>query len=114
MRGDVVFADLPYAADRASREQAGRRPAIAVLSDVSPATNPMVMVVPTTSKLDAARFPYTLEVLPSTINGLTERSILLVFQLRALDRNRIRNTVGRLEDHYLAQLDQILRNLLNL
>jgi len=113
-RGDVVYVELPYPAERGSREQAGRRPAIAVLSATSPVRNPMVMVVPITSQLSALRFPHVIQVQPSKENGLTETSILLVFQLRALDKNRLRNVMGHLEDEHITKLDIELRRLLGL
>jgi mRNA interferase MazF len=110
-RGDVFRVDLPPAAG--GREQAGLRPAIAVQAEAGEIL-PTVMVVPVTSNLKAARFPFTVRVEPSTANGLTKPSVLLVFQLRAVDRQRIVVKIGHLEQEYLDQLDMEMRRLLNL
>lgn len=111
-RGDVLQVDLP--SPDGSREQAGRRPAIAVQADVEVVSTPTVMVVPLTSNLEALRFPFTIRVEPSATNGLIQQSVLLVFQLRAIDRNRITGTLGKLEQEYLEQLDAEMRRLLAL
>lgn len=113
-RGDILRVDLPAPADSAGREQIGNRPAIVVQTDVTTAQLPTVMIVPFTSNLAATRFPHTLCVDPSAQNGLTRRSVLLVFQLRALDKRRLGNKIGHLEEYYLQQLEAEIRRLLNL
>jgi mRNA-degrading endonuclease toxin of MazEF toxin-antitoxin module len=72
------------------------------------------MIVPFTSRLEALRFPYTFRVEPSPLNGLDRPSVLLVSQLRAIDRRRVVGTVGRLEPEHMARLEQELQRLLNL
>jgi len=113
-RGDVLKVNLPYPAQGTSHAQAGRRPAIAVLSDASPLGNPMVMVIPVTAQLPALRFPHTIRIEPSAANGLTLPSVLLVFQLRAIDRVRVVEVIGHLEGGYLGQLDDEMRRMLSL
>jgi len=113
-RGDVLLVELPPPPSGAGHEQAGRRPAIAVQADLPSANLPTLMIVPLTGQLDALRFPYTIRVEPSDVNGLTQPSVLLVFQLRAIDRRRILGTIGRLEQEYLDQLDNEMRRMLSL
>ena len=110
-RGDVLKIDLPLTR---GREQAGYRPAVAVQTDATSVQSPTLMIVPFTGKLNALRFPHTIRVEPSSENGLTSPSVLLVFQLRAIDQQRIQNKIGELEQHYLDQLDAEMKNLLNL
>lgn len=88
-RGDVVLVSLPLS-DR--REQSGRRPAIAVQTDQ--AGEPMLMVAPVTSNLTALRFSFTLRLEPSPDNGLTTPSVVMVFQMRAIDKARIIRRIG--------------------
>ncbi len=76
-RGDVLLVSLP-ASD--GREQNGRRPAVAVQTDV--AGEPMLMVAPITSNLKALRFKFSVKVEPSTENGLDLPSVVMVFQMR--------------------------------
>jgi mRNA interferase MazF len=87
---------------------------VAVQADPPAAALPTVMIVPFTSQLSALRFPYTIKIEPSALNGLTQPSVLLVFQLRAIDRRRILTTIGRLEQVYLDQLDAEMQRLLSL
>ena len=99
-RGDVLIVSLP-AADR--REQSGRRPAVAVQTDV--AGEPMLMVAPVTSNLNASRFSFTVRIEPSPENGLTEASIVMVFQMRAIDKTRIVKKLGTLSSAELNLVD---------
>lgn len=69
-RGDVLLINLP-ASD--GREQSGRCPVIAVQTDI--AGEPMLMVAPITSNLNASRFAFTVPIEPSVENGLTQTSV---------------------------------------
>ncbi len=113
-RGDIVRIRFPYPRDQPGHEQAGQRPAIAVQTDTTAGSLPTLMVVPLTGQLDALRFPHTIRVDPSETNGLTMPSVLLVFQLRAIDQSRILDTLGTLEQRYMDQLDNEMRRLLDL
>ena len=72
------------------------------------------MVVPLTGKLRAGGFPHTIAVDPTPQNGLTYQSVLLVFQLRAVDKKRVRGTIGRIESAVMAQVEDEMRSLLSL
>lgn len=112
-RGDVLLIELPKSTG--GHEQAGRRPAIAVQADQPPSVNsPLLMIVPCTSKLHALRFPHTIRVEPSNQNGLNRPTILLVFQLRAIDRQRILQKIGSLEQNYIDQVNDEMQHLLGL
>ena len=77
-RGDILLVSLP-ASDR--REQSGRRPVVAVQTDLI--GEPLLMIAPITSNLGALRFAFTVRIDPSAKNGLTEPSVVMVFQMRA-------------------------------
>ncbi len=113
-RGDVIRLDLGTPPGGGGHEQAGIRPVIVVsLADDDP-NNPMITVVPSTGKINKNRFPYTLEVNPSTQNGLTTKSVLLAFQVLSYDKRRVIEVIGSLEPEYMHQLEQKLRQLMNL
>lgn len=112
MRGDVVRIDLGVPPGGSGREEAGSRYGVLVSNDE--ANNPMVMVVPTTSKIRASRFPHTVEIQPTIKNGLTKISIAMVFQLRSLDKNRILSTVGSIEEQYINRINDELKNMLEI
>lgn len=113
-RGDVFYVDLPAQPGAGGHEQTGLRPAIAVQTDQASPTLPTIMVVPFTGQLSASRFPFTVLVDPSNENGLAQPSVLLVFQLRAIDRKRMRSRIGHLEQGYLEQLETEIKRLLDL
>ena len=100
--------------DQGGHEQLGERPAVAVQTEEGIIGLSTMMIVPFTSRPSAAELPFTLRVQPSAQNGLTTASVLLVSQLRAIDRSRIVETIGRLEDSYLAELNRLLKQLLDL
>ena len=106
-RGDVLLVSLP-ASD--GREQSGRRPAVAVQTDV--AGEPMLMVAPITSNLNALRFVFTVKVAPSSENGLRQTSIIMIFQMRAIDKSRVVRKIGKLSDEDLQRVDAEIWKLL--
>jgi mRNA interferase MazF len=99
-RGDVLLVALP-ASDQ--REQSGKRPAVAVQADI--AGEPMLMVAPVTSNPSALRFAFAVPIDPTPQNGLTVPSVVLVFQLRAIDKRRIIRKLGELSQEDIARVD---------
>ena len=108
-RGDILLINLPVS-DK--REQTGRRPAVAVQTDVS--GEPMLMVAPITSNLTALRFNFSVEIKPSAKNGLTQTSVIMVFQMRAIDKNRIIKKIGKLSDEDLEKVSNEIRSMLEI
>jgi len=108
-RGDVLLINLPTS-DK--REQSGRRPAVAVQADV--AGEPMLMIAPVTSNLNALRFKFAVKIEPSNDNGLTQTSIVMIFQMRAIDKSRIVKLIGKLSTEDLAKVDSEIRQMLGL
>ena len=106
-RGDVLLISLPPS-DR--REQSGRRPAVAVQTDQ--AGEPMLIIVPVTSNLSALRFGFSVRVEPSRENGLMSPSVVMVFQLRAIDKARIIRKIGRVSQADMARIDAEIWHML--
>jgi mRNA interferase MazF len=113
-RGDIVLVNLPQFANVAGHEQVGTRPALVVHDDSTSNTLSVIMIAPFTSNLKAERFPHTILVRPSKENGLTVPSVLLVFQLRAIDKQRVTRRIGQLEDNTMEKVNQEMRDLLGL
>ena len=113
-RGDIVYVDLPALPRGGGHEQMGQRPALIVHDDTTSATLSVIMIAPFTTNLNAASYPHTIYVQPTPQNGLMQPSVLLVFQLRAIDRRRLRNKIGKLEGHILKQVNTELRAMLGL
>ncbi|RIK41648.1 MAG: hypothetical protein DCC55_11235 [Chloroflexi bacterium] len=106
-RGDVLLVSLPVSG---GREQSGRRPAVAVQADL--AGEPMLMVVPITSNLTALRFTFSVRVEPSTENGLTVPSVVMVFQMRAIDKARIIRKLGQMSSTDMSRIDAVIWQML--
>ena len=106
-RGDILLVSLPSSD---GREQSGRRPAVAVQTDVS--GEPMLMVAPITSNLKALRFKFSVQIEPSAENGLQMTSIVMVFQMRAIDKARVVKKLGALSTADLQQVDSEIWKLL--
>ncbi|HEY4515022.1 MAG TPA: type II toxin-antitoxin system PemK/MazF family toxin [Candidatus Paceibacterota bacterium] len=103
-RGDIYLVELPISS---GHEQHGSRPAL-IMSDAVANT---VIVVPFTSNSEATKFPNTLLVNSSKRNGLTETSIALVFQLRAIDKRRLLRKIGNMEKVHSDSVAKILRKM---
>lgn len=106
-KGDICIIDLSLGT---GHEQSGKRPAV-LISDTK--TN-IVIIVPITSNQEALRFQYTLIIAPDKQNKLDQKSIAMIFQLRAIDKKRIIKTIGRLNKNDGDSLDKIIRKMLDL
>lgn len=106
-RGDVLLVALP-ASDR--REQSGRRPAVAVQTDI--AGEPMLMVAPVSSRMAALRFAFSVRIEPSPENGLTVPSVVMIFQMRAIDKTRIVRKIGQISSEDMARVDAAIGQML--
>ena len=99
--GDIHWVRLPAAN---GHEQGGRRPAIILQDDRYAGGLPVVLVVPLTSARAAMRFPGTTLIQPAPENGLREASVAIVFQLRAVDRQRVEDRIGAVSPQALAEV----------
>jgi mRNA interferase MazF len=114
-RGDIVLVELPQAATGASgHEQTGNRPALVVHSDATSASLSVIMIVPLTSNLTAKKFAHTIEIQPSSQNGLNMPSVLMVFQLRAIDKIRIIRRLGVIEAETLELVNAEMKTMLGI
>jgi len=113
-RGDIAYFDLGTPPGGIGHEQSGKRPGIIISKDVTDPNNPMVIIIPLTKNIVASRFPHTLFIPKSSTNNLSYDSIALVFQMRALDKTRLLNSVGSLENQHLLKIETQLRNILSL
>jgi mRNA interferase MazF len=106
--GDIHWADLPA---QGGREQFGRRPAIIWQDTAAFPRLPTVLTLPLTSRMSAQRFPGTYLIQPTSSNGLSMASVALVFQLGAIDVQRLGARLGALDPSDLAALRDIARKL---
>jgi mRNA interferase MazF len=109
MTGDIHWVELP---DAGGREQAGRRSAIVMQNDDYAGSLPTTIVIPLSSALAALRFPGTTAVKATQSSGLRTDSIALVFQIRAIDRSRVRAMLGSVSEQELIEIKAELSHLL--
>ena len=113
IRGDILSIDLGNPPGGSGREQSGIRPAIAISLGDADQSNPMITVVPLTGSTSATRFPHTLRISPTQQNGLSVESVAMVFQIRSIDKRRVRSTRGHLEHEILSDIELLIRNMLS-
>jgi mRNA interferase MazF len=106
-KGDVWIVDIP---ELKGHEQQGVRPAFVVADTPTP----VAVVIPCTSNLQALRFPYTLLIDPTHKNGLTVSSVALVLQMRAIDKRRLKQQIGTLEETLVDEVNLMMKHLLAL
>ena len=106
-KGEIWLVELSFPV---GHEQTGTRPAI-IMADLE--AN-ICIVVPLTSNIQALRFPHTVEIKKSDKNGLEEDSVALVFQLRAIDKSRLKKKVGYLENTSLTKIDGMIKKILGI
>ncbi|MCX5720396.1 MAG: type II toxin-antitoxin system PemK/MazF family toxin, partial [Nitrospirae bacterium] len=90
------------------------RPAIVVQTSENIDRVPTVLIVPFTTQIKAANFPFTFVVEPDSTNNLTSTSVALVFQLRAIDKKRLKSKIGNLNSDDMQILKQNLENILHI
>jgi mRNA interferase MazF len=106
-KGDIWVVTIPVTD---GHEQYGTRPVI-VLADTP---SSIVVGIPCTTNIRALRFPYTVSMTASAHNGLTDDSIALVLQIRAIDKKRLHQKVGSVEKEVLQKIEGELRRRLGL
>ncbi len=107
--GDIYLVEIPSSN---GHEQAGMRPGI--LMQDADSQLPTVLIIPLTSKLMAQAFPGTTLVQPNAANGLTTASVALVFQLRAIDKRRLKHKIGQLNAKELKVIQAQVKLLMKL
>lgn len=103
-RGDIYFADLSPVV---GSEQGGVRPVLVVQNDVGNRYSPTVIAAAITSKQDKAKLPTHIE-LGADRSGLQRDSIVLLEQIRTIDKKRLKEKMGSLGDDSMHEVDRAL------
>ena len=103
-RGDLYYADLGRGI---GSEQEGYRPVVIIQNNMGNKHSPTVIIAAITGKVGAkAKLP-THYVLPAE-NGLETPSIVLLEQIRTIDKRRLEGRIGRLPDKHILGVDRAL------
>ena len=104
-RGDIYYADLSPVV---GSEQGGVRPVLIVQNDVGNRFSPTVIAAAITSQKDKAKLPTHIQ-LRSEGSGLARDSIVLLEQIRTLDKRRLKEHMGRLDEQSMLRIDEALQ-----
>lgn len=107
-RGEIYYADI---SPTIGSEQGGNRPVLILQNDVGNRYSPTTIVAPITSKKVYRNFPTHVQI---QADGLYFRSVVLLEQIRTIDKCRLGSYVGKLEPQTMAQVDHTILTSLGL
>jgi mRNA interferase MazF len=103
-RGDIFYADLSPVI---GSEQGGVRPVLVVQNDVGNRYSPTVICAAITSQINKAKLPTHIEI-DCQQYTLVKDSVILLEQVRTIDKKRLREKICRLDDAVMRKVDKAL------
>jgi mRNA interferase MazF len=103
-RGDIYYADLSPVI---GSEQGGIRPVLIVQNDVGNKYSPTVIAAAITSQINKAKLPTHIEI-GALEYGLAKDSVILLEQIRTIDKKRLREKIGHLDDELMTKVNNAL------
>ena len=103
-RGDIYLADLnPFVGS----EQGGIRPVLIIQNDIGNKFSPTVIAAAITSKTDKSKLPTHIDVYAEKY-GLARDSVILLEQIRTLDKKRLKEKMGHLDDDLMNRVNNAI------
>ena len=103
-RGDIYYADLSPVV---GSEQGGIRPVLIVQNDIGNKYSPTVIAAAITSQINKAKMPTHIE-LSAVRYGLYKDSVILLEQIRTIDKKRLREKVSHIDKVLMDDVDNAL------
>ncbi len=103
-RGEIYYADLSPVV---GSEQGGIRPVLVIQNDVGNKYSPTIIIAAITSQLSKAKLPTHIELDKDKYN-LAKDSVVLLEQIRTLDKRRLRDRIGELDQSTMQSVDVAL------
>lgn len=103
-RGDVFYADLSPVI---GSEQGGLRPVLIIQNDVGNHYSPTVIVAAITARITKPKMPTHVGI--SSKDGVERDSVILLEQVRTIDKQRLRDRVAHLDDKIMKRVDKALK-----
>jgi len=103
-RGDIFYADLSPVI---GSEQGGVRPVLVIQNDVGNKFSPTVIVAAVTSQINKAKLPTHVEISANDF-GLAKDSVILLEQVRTVDKRRLREKIGKLSEALMYRVNDAL------
>lgn len=109
-RGDVFFADLSPVV---GSEQGGTRPVLIIQNDIGNRFSPTVIVAAITAQIQKAKLPTHVEI-NAAKNGFERDSVILLEQVRTIDKSRLTDKITHLDETLMEKVDEALEISLGL
>ncbi|RKJ51221.1 type II toxin-antitoxin system PemK/MazF family toxin [bacterium 1XD42-54] len=109
-RGDIFYADLRPVV---GSEQGGVRPVLIIQNNIGNRHSPTVICAAITSKMNKAKLPTHVEIEAGKYQ-IVKDSVILLEQLRTIDKRRLRDRVCHLDEPLLSRVDKALQVSLEL
>ncbi len=103
-RGDIYYADLSPVV---GSEQGGVRPVLIIQNDVGNKYSPTVIATAITSQINKSKMPTHIEIEAGGF-GLSKDSVVLAEQIRTIDKQRLKEKVGHLNDGIMDKVNEAL------
>ena len=103
-RGDIFYADLSPVV---GSEQGGIRPVLIVQNDTGNRHSPTVIAAAITSQTGKARLPTHINIAGGSV-GLSKDSVILLEQVRTIDKRRLREHMGKLDDQHMRLVNEAI------
>ena len=100
-RGELYYADLSPVV---GSEQGGLRPVLIIQNDVGNRYSPTVIAAAITSKMGKTRLPTHIDIYADKV-GLAKDSVILLEQVRTLDKRRLKEKMGHLDDGVMSEVN---------
>lgn len=100
-RGDIYYADLRPVV---GSEQGGVRPVLVIQNDMGNRHSPTIICAAITSKMNKAKLPTHVEICARDY-GILKDSVILLEQIRTIDKSRLRERVSHLNDEIMSKID---------
>ncbi|WFA09124.1 type II toxin-antitoxin system PemK/MazF family toxin [Tissierella sp. Yu-01] len=104
-RGDIFYADLSPVI---GSEQGGVRPVLVIQNDVGNKYSPTIIIAAITSQINKARLPTHIEINAPDF-GLPKDSVVLLEQIRTIDKKRLREKIGKFDGDMMRTVDEALK-----
>lgn len=104
-RGDIFYADLSPVI---GSEQGGLRPVLIVQNDVGNKYSPTVIAAAITSRMGKNKLPTHIDI-PGIDAGLAKDSVILLEQIRTLDKKRLKEKMGHLDDDTMRGVNSAIQ-----
>jgi mRNA interferase MazF len=104
-RGDLFFANLNPVI---GSEQGGLRPVLILQNDIGNTYSPTTIVAAVTSKIKRAKLPTHVEI-KKDFSQLDRNSVILCEQLRTIDKRRLSEKIGELNEEMMVKVDEALK-----